>query len=157
MTKQEMVTFLKENGVEVKYQWGEKRLKEEMDKLVPVVKNEEPTTQDTEPAYSEEAIKHIADDLSGKHVRPIENITKDLYRDDEGLLRSPSGIIVPDSVIAGKTKTKWEYRVRTLSDVSIVEKVMYNGYTEFVREYSLSIHGQEHRKLAEQFAQKMAS
>lgn len=109
---------------------------------------------DTAPTYSEKEIEAIAEDLSGKNIRPIEELKAKVQRNDAGQLETASGLLIPDSVFGARTKTGWSYRLRNIHNACVVERMMYTGLVEFVREFSLSIHGNGYAALAQQFVFK---
>lgn len=142
MTKDEIKKELKERGIEFDGRWSEDKLKE----LLP----SEPL-----PKYSEDEVKNILDSIDPKNVKPIEEVLKDAHRHDDGVFRTNSGIIIPDSVLMSKRKTEWEYFTVCSEESTTVLKKMYNGRQEEVRTYSLSVHGDAFNKLADQFCAKM--
>ena len=143
MSKDELKQALEDKGVKVDGRWSEERLQKELDALAPVA----------EPAvvYTEAKIKQVEEELSGKNARPIEDLKNTLTRNEDGKLQRASGLLIPDSVFTGKTQTDWAYTIRYHDYSCVVERMMYNGFKEFVREYSLAVHGDKYKTLAEQF------
>jgi len=138
MTKQELQAKLDTMGIEYDKRWGVPKL----ESLV-----------GTEPQYTEEQINNIADCVSGKLDRPVEEILAMTTRPD-GEAITKSGIVVPQSVLQKIKPTKWTYSLECFGDVCRVNKMMYNGYSQFVREYTLSVHGAGYKTLAQQFIDK---
>lgn len=145
MTKDELKKALTEMGVKVDGRWSEERLRQEFDAIAP---------KPDAPVYTESEIKRVADELSGKDARPIEEFKATLERNEDGKLQTKSGILIPDSMFAGKQRTSWAYSIKFLSGSCIVERMMYNGLKQFVREYSMTVHGDKYKELAEQFVFK---
>lgn len=141
-----MKELLTKAGVKVDGRWSEERLQKEIDALAPVAE-----TAPEPIVYSEAEIKHVEEVLSGKNARPIEELKSTLERNEDGKLSTKSGILIPDSVFTGKSRTTWVYSIRKAHDMCVVERMMYNGVKEFVREYSRTVHGDRYASLAEQF------
>lgn len=170
MTKAELKKALEDVGVKVDGRWNEAKLQAKYDELThPLVSVESepyagrghgevvPVTVenvDTAPTYSEVEIAAIAENLSGVNDRPIEELKAKVQRNDAGQLETASGLLIPDSVFGARTKTGWAYRIRNIHNACVVERMMYNGLVEFVREFSLSIHGNGYAELAQQFVFK---
>lgn len=139
MTKEEVKALLTEKGIEFDGRWTLDRLKS----LLPV----------EAPKYTEEQIAAITEDLKTTKPQLLEDITNLARRDDEGVMRTQSGIIVPDSVMMGVQRTEWEYFCKHFADYTIVARMVYNR-EEDVRTYSLADHGEGYKDLAMQFCEK---
>jgi hypothetical protein len=140
MTRNEIVTELKERGIAFDGRWNDEKLAA----LLPVVA----------PVYTEEQIKNIADVLEASKPKPIESVLNTAHRYDDGEVRTANGLIIPDSVLMNYAKTKWVYSVQHGQELSVVTRKMYTGLEESVRTYCKADHGEHFKKLAEQFVTK---
>jgi hypothetical protein len=134
MNKEEMQKSLDAQGIKYDKRWAEPKLKEFYD-------------------ANELKIKTIIEEVSGKNDRPIENLTSTLDRTGKFPV-TPGGIAIPWSVMKGFEKTKWTYSLKKLATKCVVQRMMYNGVCEDVREYSQNDHGERYLDLAEQFVRK---
>ena len=140
MTRNEITTELKERGIAFDGRWNDEKLKG----LLPVVA----------PVYTEEQIANIASVLESQKPKPIESILNNAHRYDDGEVRTPNGLIIPDKVLLNYAKTKWVYSVEHGVELSVVTRKMYTGTVENVRTYSKVDHGEHYKQLAEGFVTK---
>ena len=147
MTKQEMQILLTEKGIKFDKRWAEAKLQPLIDSLAP--NTNEPVT----PTMSDEEIKRITDEVSGKNVKPIEDFLKMTTRVD-GEARTENGIIIPQEVLAHFSPTKWFYISSRQEAACVIVRHMKNGNKEFVREYSKAVHGDTYWELADTFVAK---
>jgi len=151
MTKEELKEALVAKGVKVHHLWKEERLQKEYDA---VMSSEAVDAKVTEPQYSEEDIKNIKEKLSEKKTTLEEALNKaGARRNNDGLMATPFGIIIPDSALVGVKRAHHEHYVRELSESALVYKDV-NGASELVRSYELSVHGEGYLTLAQQFCEK---
>jgi len=153
MTKQEVMEKLDEAGVKYdkrfKLENLVKLLPETLDKVKDLQAKHKPATITTE---QEEAIKAS---LLGEAKVSLEKSIATGARTDDGVL-TKAGIIIPQTVLSSYQSLKWVYYADHYSDKSVVIKKPYPGSPkiEEVRTYSLEIHGENFKKLAEQFVDK---
>ena len=140
MTRSETIAALKERGIAFDGRWNDEKLAG----LLP----------STAPVYSEEQIANIADVLESSKPKPVESIMNLAHRHDDGEVRTPNGLIIPDKVLMSYAKTKWAYSVQHGAELSVVTRKMYTGLEESVRTYSKADHGEHFKQLAEQFVMK---
>jgi|SRR3990172_5806579 len=140
MNKAALQKELTERGIAFDGRWNEEKLAG----LLPVVA----------PVYTEEQIKNIANVIEASKPKPVESIMANAHRHDDGEVRTPNGLIIPDSVLMGYAKTKWVYSVQHGAELSVVTRKMYTGLEESVRTYSKADHGEHFKQLAEQFVMK---
>lgn len=153
MTKEELKEALIAKGVKVHHLWKEERLQKEYDALM----SAETAPDESKPEYTDEEIETIKDKLSEKKDTVEETLNKlEAKRNDDGLMATPSGIIVPDAVLAGIKRAHHEHYIKEMTEKVTVYKDV-NGTPQFVREYELSIHGEGYANLAKDFCKKKNS
>lgn len=140
MTRAETIAELKERGIAFDGRWNDEKLAS----LLPT----------KAPEYTNEQIANIASVLESQKVKPIESILNNAHRYDDGEVRTPNGLIIPDQVLVNYSKTKWNYSVQHGQELSVVTRKMYTGTVESVRTYSKADHGEHFKQLAEQFITK---
>ena len=134
MTKDEIRSILEEKGIEFNKRWGVKRLEELL---------EQP--KEVEPEITEEEIDKIAKAITEDKLSMARNIM--------GERVTPSGILIPEEVIAKWDKTTWQW-VHTCSNEACHVHKVYRGRREYVRTYTPQDHGSDYHKLAEQITTK---
>ena len=99
--------------------------------------------------------KAIEEGIMGAAKVGLEKSIATGTRDDDGIT-TKTGIIIPQTVLNGYQKLKWVYYADHYADKSVVIKKPYatSPKTEEVRTYTLEIHGENFKKLAEQFVDK---
>jgi len=146
MTKEDVQGKLDERGI--KY---DGRLK--LSKLLEVLDQSE---SEYKQEYSDVSIKNIAQSIiDDKKTKDdgLECLQKITVRED-GEMKTPSGIIVPSSVVARHTKVICRFFMECSSSKCIVNKEWPSGKVEFVREYSSEAHGNDFKELAIGFVKK---
>lgn len=120
---------------------------EALDKPKDLQAENKPVTIDVE--------KAIEEGIMGASKVGLEKSIATGTRDDEGIT-TKTGIIIPQTVLTGYQKLKWVYYADHYSDKSVVIKKPYatSSKTEEVRTYTLEIHGENFKKLSEQFVDK---
>ena len=58
------------------------------------------------------------------------------------------------NVLTQMEKTKWNYSYESFSEKCVISRMMYNGTSEFVREFRKDIHGDKFQELARTFVAK---
>jgi hypothetical protein len=139
-TREELMRGLRDRKIPFDGRWNDEKL----EALLPIVA----------PVYTEEQIANIADVLEASKPKPIESILNNAHRYDDGEVRTPNGLIIPDEVLLRYAKTTWVYSVQHAAELSVVTRKMYTGLEESVRTYSKADHGEFYKKLAEQFVLK---
>jgi len=151
MTKEELKEALIAKGVKVHHLWKEERLQKEYDA---VMSSEAVQPVVAEPQYSEEDIENIKEKLSEKKTTVEEILNKvGAKRNDDGVMTTPSGIIIADSTLVGIKRAHHEHYIKEMTEKAVVYRDV-NGTSEPVREYELSVHGEEYLTLAKQFCEK---
>lgn len=153
MTKQEVMEKLDEAGV--KY---DKRLKvENLEKLLPTgLDNEKDLQSENKPdTLSEEVEKAITESIMQTSKVEFEKTLSQSERTDDGA-ETKSGIIIPQTALIAYRGIKWVYYADHYSDKSVVIRKQYPESPKYeeIRTYTLEIHGENFKKLAEQFVDK---
>lgn len=99
--------------------------------------------------------KAIEESIMGASKVELEKSIATSERTDDGAV-TQSGIIIPQTVLTSYQSLKWVYYADHYADRSVVIKKPYSTSpnTEEVRTYTLEIHGENFKKLAEQFVDK---
>ena len=156
MNKSELQAKLDEKGIKYDKRWKAEKLQEllEASPVAPATSPAAPVAdQETKKTYTEEELKNIADEVSGKNIPTTDEMLSMTQRPD-GVVVSKHGIIIPPEVMAKIPKTQYRYFADHSSEKSGVYRVNPRGQTELVRVYSLSEHGEGFKELANGFVEK---
>lgn len=142
MNKEQLQAHLTGLNIPFDKRWGVEKL----EKLLPIT-TEQPFN------YTDEQIDEIAKEVSGQNTPTFDEMKKQvgLTKTFGGELQTQSGLIVPPEALAHLHKTVYNYQGEHTDTSVRVYKVDQRGNKEFIREYSLDIHGKDYAKLAKQF------
>lgn len=135
MTKQDLKNELDRLGVKYHHMHGEAKLQELLD-------------------IATKREKAIVENIEGTTRPTIEEMTDGAVRTDEGAIR-PSGILIPNQILAGYRKTTYTYDAICDSSHCEVFKMDHRGIKQFIRMYNVDDHGDKFQDLAKQFVSKM--
>ena len=125
------------------------------DKLFALLQ-EHQTVEPQAPDYTQEQINNIAKEVGGENKLTTEELVEKvgLHKVFGGEVKTASGLVVPPQIMAGMGKSRFQYRLEVLSDKANVFRVNPRGREEFVRVYSVELHGSEWQSLAKMFVDK---
>lgn len=132
-TKEELQKELEGLGVKVDKRWKEERLTEVLDN-------------------TKAKLQAVEDNLTGKDKIPTDVLLEGAKRDGDDV-KLKSGVLIPQSILQQMGKTRWVYFSEDSSEKSVVKKES-GKYVQYVREYSLQIHGPNFQQLAHGFVDK---
>jgi len=152
--KQPLYDKLDSLGIEYDKRWS-------LAKLEALVPSEEPADPEPvevpatihPPAYTEEEIENISRSLREADKKPIDVMLSEMTANNMGEVTTPSGIIIPPKELSKLRKSIWEYHFKESVDACVVYRT-HKHYTEEVRTYSRSVHGDDFKALAQMFTNK---